>query len=266
MKITKLTVTSFIFCAVSMACYYGYDYLTTKMVDQTYPEIQIEGQELELSIKDGEEALFQGVTAYDEKDGDVTDSLVVESVSRFANGKKTVTYAAFDSDAHVSKATREISYKDYEPPKFVCEEGYRFSVGSKSVVDGMKAKDCIDGDLSRVIKVSPGFYVDTYTPGLYPFQYQVANSSGDVEYLPVTVEVFDPSDSTVLSLSLTQHVVYTKVGEKINPDDYVGEDNPFAVTADDSAVDYDTPGTYEIVYSMQSGDRKGTNRLAVVVR
>lgn len=265
MKISKLTVASFVFCAVSMVCYYGYDHMTTKMADQTYPQITIEKEELVLSIKDGEDSLLQGVTAYDEKDGDVTDSIVVESVSRFANGKKTVTYAAFDSDCHVSKATREISYKDYESPKFQCEDGYRFAVGAKSVVDVMSATDCIDGDLTSVIKVSPGFYVDTYTPGTYAFQYQVANSSGDVEYLPVTVEIYDPADRNVLNISLTKYVVYTEVGKEIDPEGYIGE-NPYSVYADDSNVDYDTPGTYEIVYSMRSGDSKGTNRLAVVVR
>lgn len=265
MKIKKMTVMSLLFCAISMVCYYGYHVLNNLLLDQTYPEITIVGEELVLSIEDGEEALLTGVSAYDEKDGDVTGSIVVESVSRFANGKRTVVYAAFDSDDHVTKAEREISYEDYEPPKFSCTEGYRFPMGVKSVVNHMTATDLIDGDLSGVIKVSPGYYADTSTPGTYAIQYQVANSAGDVEYLPVTVEIYDPSDSKLLNVSLTQYVVYTEAGTRIDPTDYVG-DNPYTVRADDSQVDYDTPGTYEIIYSMKSGDSRGTNRLAVVVR
>ncbi len=265
MKISKLTIASMVFCLIAMGGYYGYEFLNNMMEDKTYPVIEIEKSELVLSIEDGQEALLTGVTAYDEKDGDVTDSIVVESVSRFANGRKTVTYAAFDSDNHVSKASREISYTDYTAPKFSSEDGYRFATGVKSVIDNMHAEDCIDGDLTGVIKVSPGFYVDTNTPGTYAFQYQVMNSSGDVEYLPVTVEIYDPADSDVLNIELTQYVVYTGVGEAVNAKAYLAEGYESA-SADTSKVDYSQPGTYEITYSMQSGDRKGTNRLAVVVR
>ena len=265
MKIRKLTVASLIFCAISMVCYYGYDYMSRQMTDQTYPVIEMEEEELVISIEDGAEALLEGVTAYDEKDGDVTDSLIVESVSRFVNGKRTVTYVAFDRDNHVSKATRDISYSDYESPKFVSKEGYRFAVGTKSVLDNMMATDCIDGDITDAVKVTPGFYVDTYSPGTYAFQYQVANSAGDVEYLPITVEIYDPSDSKVLDILLTEYVVYTTKGNRIEPRDYLQE-GFYGVSIDESKVDYNTPGTYEITYSMKVGDSRGTNRLAVVVR
>ena len=70
MKIRKLTVASLIFCAISMVCYYGYDYVSRQMTDQTYPVIEMEEEELVISIEDGAEALLEGVTAYDEKDGD----------------------------------------------------------------------------------------------------------------------------------------------------------------------------------------------------
>lgn len=266
MKISKLTIVSVIFCTISLACYYGYSYFNRAMTDQTYPIIEIETAELAVSIEDGQEALLKGVTAYDEKDGEITDSIVIESISRFANGKRTVTYAAFDKDNHVSKATREISYTDYEPPKFSCQEGYRFPVGAKSVVDTMKAEDCLDGDVTKVVKASAGFYVNTSYTGTYSFQYQVANSAGDVEYLPVTVEIYDPADSNNINFELKEYVVYTEVGKKINARSYLDVEEPDYYNIDESQVNYNEAGVYEITYSIKMGERRGTNRLAVVVR
>ena len=266
MKISKLSIASAAFCLVSLACYYGYSYVNDTMADKTYPVIEMEAQEIAVSVKDGEEALLRGVTAHDEKDGDVTESIVIESVSRFANGKRTVTYAAFDKDRHVSKASREITYTDYEAPKFSCEEGYRFPIGVKSVIDAMEAEDCIDGNLTKVIKASNGAYIDASVAGTYNFQYQVANSAGDVEYLPVTVEIYDPSDSKTIHFELTEYVVYTTVGKKINARSYLDVDNPGLYTIDESKVNYNEPGVYEITYSIKMDERKGTNRLAVVVR
>lgn len=266
MKISKLTIASLVFCVISLGCYYGYSFFNTQMTDQTYPIIEIEQAELEVSIEDGQDALLEGVTAYDEKDGEVTDSIVIESISRFANGKRTVTYAAFDSDNHVSKATREITYADYESPKFICDEGYRFPVGVDSVIDSMKAEDCLDGNLTKVIKASAGFYVNTSNVGNYSFQYQVANSAGDVEYLPVTVEIYDPADPDVIDFDLKEYVVYTKIGEKINARSYLDVEEPDYYNIDDSGVNYNEPGVYEITYSIKMGERRGTNRLAVVVR
>ena len=43
-------------------------------------------------------------------------------------------------------------------------------------------------------------------------------------------------------------------------------ENPQDYKIDDSAVNYDEAGTYEIIYSIEIGESRGTNRLAVVVR
>lgn len=59
-------------------------------------------------------ALLAGVTATDAEDGDVTASLLVEGISgRNDDGTVQVTYAAFDSNHHVTKATRAVRYTDY---------------------------------------------------------------------------------------------------------------------------------------------------------
>lgn len=290
----KLQIASVIICILSVLAYWGYNYYDNKTTDPYGPVIEMDSYEISVSIDDGEEALLQGITAADVKDGDVTDSVMIESVSRFINDTKEVTYVAFDSDKNVGKATRTVIYTDYTSPKFSSETGFRLATGATSVLDGLTAEDCIDGDITSQIKVSPGFYIDTEDVGLYEFQYQVANKSGDVEYLPVTVEIYDPAEiGLVPQIYLSEYVVYTSVGKKVDAKKYLdhvmigsgeytfGSSSTYSsaspaaggtltkgqISVDDSGVDYNTPGTYEITYRMKVDDENiGTNRLIVVVR
>ena len=50
--------------------------------------------------------LLNGITATDNKDGDVTDTLLIEKISDTARGDVIVTYAALDSANNVAKASR----------------------------------------------------------------------------------------------------------------------------------------------------------------
>ena len=77
--------------------------------DRTAPVISF-GENL-ASYEEGmdEELLLQGVTAMDDKDGDVSDSLLVEKIAG-TNGKEViVTYVARDSANNVGKASRMFS-------------------------------------------------------------------------------------------------------------------------------------------------------------
>lgn len=69
------------------------------------PEILFDSEVISVPTGADDAALLAGVTATDAEDGDVTASLVVEGVSgRNDDGTVRVTYAAFDSNHHVTKA------------------------------------------------------------------------------------------------------------------------------------------------------------------
>ena len=75
--------------------------------DRKGPEIFFD-EEKQIEYAEGmdEELLLEGVTAVDEKDGDVSDSLLVEKVAG-TNGKEViVTYVARDGANNVGKASR----------------------------------------------------------------------------------------------------------------------------------------------------------------
>ena len=61
--------------------------------DKIAPEIFFENDRIEVSVNATDEELLKGVTATDDRDGDVSASLVVERLSEFtAPGVRKVTY------------------------------------------------------------------------------------------------------------------------------------------------------------------------------
>lgn len=287
----KAKTASILLFAVSLALFLFCIFVREGGQDQSGPEIQMDQQEIQVSIAADDAALLQGVTATDRKDGDVTDSLVVESISNFIEkGRRKVSIVAFDSDNHITRAEREIVYTDYTSPVFTLDSPLRFSIDAENLTEGLHAQDCLDGDITNKIQMS---FQDSYsygTAGQYQVNYSVANSAGDVKNLPVTVEFYDPSqESQIPSLTLNQYLINLSVGEGFDPwgyldsvtvnhYQYVKEEDgilhgsteedildPSAVQIE-NPVDVNTPGVYEVVYSVYDEEGvQGSVRLIVSV-
>lgn len=77
-------------------------------LDRTAPAISFADNDTRLVYTEtmSDEKLLEGVSAFDDVDGDVTGSLVVEKVSETADGNVIVTYAALDSSNNVAKKSR----------------------------------------------------------------------------------------------------------------------------------------------------------------
>lgn len=259
--------------AIVSAGYFKYrEYRET---DNTGPELTVSEDVLEVSIEAEESELLAGVTASDSKDGDVTDSLVIEGISSFIDDRRIVTYAAFDQDKNVGKASRQIRYTDYEHPKFALEEPLMFPVGyDTNFLKGITASDCIDGDITMAVCLSKGYTLYSDVAGDYPVQVEVTNSSGDTSVLPVTITIYDPAEySRSPKIILEDYILYIAPGEEPDLEAYIseaddhGKDAIDDVEIDDSLVAYDTPGTYEVLYSLENEDGYiGTVRLILVVQ
>ena len=79
--------------------------------DRTSPVISFDDSLTEWSEEDGREVLLSDVTATDNRDGDVSDSLRVRSVIP-SEDKTTVTviYVALDKSNNVGTASRRLKY------------------------------------------------------------------------------------------------------------------------------------------------------------
>lgn len=240
--------------------------------DATYPTIAVETETLEVSIHDGADKLLEGVTAWDEKDGDITSKVLIESVSQFVEGETcTVTYAVADQDRHVAKATRRLRYTDYTPPRFTLEQPLVFSAGTTlRISDLIGAEDCIDGDISEKVLTTSTNY-EANSVGVFYLDMEVGNSKGDVVYLEFPVYV-EERNQRAPTITLSDYLIYAKKGEKLDFKDYISTVTSEYSTLDDSGVvisqEYqkDVPGVYSIhYYAWDVLGNEGHTVLTVVV-
>lgn len=78
--------------------------------DELPPVISIPEGIVSYTQGDDPEVLLSGVTAFDEKDGDVTDSILISSITVKGNGGATAIYHAKDNSNNVAVAERSIQF------------------------------------------------------------------------------------------------------------------------------------------------------------
>ena len=295
-RLRRLSVALFLFSLVLL----GFHLFKVRIIDDRMgPVFHMENRKIEVSVKDGQEALLKGLTATDAKDGDVSGSIIVESIGPFTGtGSRIVNYAVFDSDNHVAHTNREMVYSDYEPSRFHLSRPLTFAMNTVNILNGISVEDSIDGDLTRNVRMVSDGEIDTAHVGEYSARLKVTNSAGGISYLPVTVEIYDASVFHGLPLiKLKEYVVYVERGSDFNERDYLTsvvingisysvteEEGTFGNLAEtqeetqrtlsyemvdiESAVDTDVPGYYEVLYSFEDTIFKtgtGKVRLYVVV-
>ena len=295
----RLRTLSILLFIISVLVFGLYLFKEKILKDQTGPVFQADSNSLLISVNSDASSLLNGLTAEDKHDGDVTDSIIVETVSPFTGtGHRIVKYAAFDSDNHVTHTKREIIYTDYYAPKFSISKPLSFPLNSTNLLEGVGAQDCIDGDISRNIRMMSEEEIDTSHVGNYSARLKVSNSAGGVSYLPVTIEIYDSSVHYKMpQIKLNEQIVYIERGTDFDEEDYIdnvtiggieyepvneggtyganyipaGEKDK-TINFDEidikSDVDTDVTGCYEVVYSIYdsvNGTGSGTSRLYVVV-
>ena len=236
-----ISVLLIIVCVVG---YYGYRALDLARTDTKAPKIEINTERVEVSVLDPKSALLQGVTAMDNVDGDVTESVVVESISLLnRDGTISVSYAAFDSTGNVAKATREAKYTDYESPKLTLSGPLLYSYGSNfDVLSTVGATDMIDGDIQHRVRATALEEDSIAVLGTHQVRFQVNNSLGDTMALELPVEVY-AADSYNAGLTLTEYLIYLPVGANFNPTSYLGD---FTLRGETTNLRNGLPGNYTL--------------------
>lgn len=80
--------------------------------DHVPPVINISENEITYESGQDESVLLKGVTAQDDKDGDLTASIRLYDIAVLEDGNQAVvTYAVYDKSNNLGKATRVINYK-----------------------------------------------------------------------------------------------------------------------------------------------------------
>lgn len=251
MKIFRIAVSALFIVTFAV---FSYFFISEKRnTDNTLPFISVDEELLEVGFKVTDEELLAGVTAFDEKDGDISGKVIVESISKFTEkGVSKVTYAVCDSDNNVAKATRKIRYKDYTSPKFYMSDDLCYSLYENiNVANSLGAKDCIDGNISRnMIITSENAAISA---GVYSINATVTNSKGDTSTIKLPLIIEDRSVAAP-KIILTDYLVYLKKGEKFDPEKYIeqvvdNEENVLDLDVRiDSAVNVNKEDIYMVHY------------------
>ena len=201
--------------------------------DRKGPEIELPADG-DVTYEEGSDTapLLEGVTATDEKDGDVTDSLVIENICpNDDHTSASVVYAAKDSHNNVSKATRRVNYKAAaEDTPAENESAPAAEEPQQNDTEGTKNETDAQMEIEALPAESPKLYLNTYE---------------------VTVEAGNDLDKTSYIKEMT--------------DDADSQESLFNQIEIDGDVDTAVPGDYTLTYHVTDSDGNRSNAAVLTV-
>lgn len=234
------------------------------------PVIQFEDSVVEISVKDDLDILLDGVNALDEEDGNLSEEIVIDSLSAFdANQNRTVTYAVFDSDRNVTKASRLIHYVDYTKPKFSLKKSFASNtLNVTNITNMITAYSCVDGDITSRIRAEAKSSSES---DVVNFVVHVQDSTGESSSLEIKYN-YDTNNYTT-NIRLHTYLTYIHVGESFDVRGNISEIETKSVSSAQannylnvsSNVDSSTAGVYEVNYTFNYYGDYGFAKCIVVV-
>lgn len=218
------------------------------------PVLNCSSDDIVISVSDTDEKLLSYVKAYDDKDGDISDRIIVENIAPYvSSGKADITYSVCDKSNNVAKLGITATYSDYKSPRFYLKKPLLLEYKARTfnvtdyvgVIDPFD-KQSADNNLIAITDCS------TVTVGDYPLELRVTNEKFDSVSLLLSITV--SAKTNVEPIKLSKYLEYCKVGDTINYLTYVNRLDAEYVSVDSSKVDLKTPGTYEAVYYMEGKD------------
>ena len=266
-----LRIIAIILCIVSLAFAFWANKRYYSSLNTDYPEITNSEETLHISVNDPPEAIFKGLTATDATDGDLTDQIMVASISHFLEPNTvSVKYVVFDNHSNSATLTRRVHYTDYTPPVFILDKSPVYTLGSSfDLLKHIRVEDCIDGEIGDQIRVISNL-VNNFSAGNYPVVLEVSNSCGDTTQITIWVTYLNKANTAVVKLH--QYIVYVGQGDDFDPQRWLASvTDRDAVNLDPANmeiqgnVDLNTPGCYQLIYSYDDGKLSGQAPLTVVV-
>ena len=219
------------------------------MSDDNPPVIEFQKDEVTYSEGDSYDVFLEGVTAQDDRDGDVTDSLVVESVYLTESGKHVmVIYVARDKENNVAKISRWVKCKVNEQQ--ASAENTKDKKEDKTKTD---EEDQID-DIQAAMAAA-----------------QAGSQIQEPEAEPEPIDEVSPENPKI---TLKTDSVTIRAGEEIQRIAYVenitdDKDEATSLWQNIRIVgdefDNDTPGVYEQIYYVVDSDGNKSNEATLTI-
>lgn len=269
MRLLKLTL---VLLLVVVASIFGFTEINKVVSGRDEgPEISCAQELLEISVTDGQQALLAGITASDPQDGDLTEQVMVASVSQLiTDDTARVTYLVFDSDDNMARCQRMVRYTDYRKPMISVNSPLVFDTENTSgILEKLSVQDVVDGNISDRIRLSSLWATDR--ADIYSLTVTVTNSMGDTARVELPV-VIQPELIGRPAIKLRRPLIYLDQGSSFDPMDYVisvsvrDQIVPVRDLSVDNQVDINIPGCYWVTYSYSAEGIQGTAVLTVVVQ
>lgn len=220
--------------------------------DRNGPEISVPQEEITYVAGTDTSALLNGVTAQDDRDGDVTDTVTIESI--IPNADQTgasVVYVAKDSKNNVTKETRTIVYST-DANQAAAQAAAEQAAADQAAQDQAAAEQVAQGDAA-------GESAQTTDDGAAQNEAAIAALSAESP-----------------RFYLTQYSVEVERGADLNELSYVQEISDDKDSRDElyqgiqisGEVDTNTPGEYTLEYHVVDSDGNNSNaaQLKVTVK
>ena len=243
----------------------------TEAPDTTAPVITLQGN-ASVTVEAGTSYADAGATALDNKDGDLTGSIVVGgSVNVNVPATYTLTYNVQDSATNAAvEVTRNVIVRDTIAPIIILigESTISLVEGSSYIDAGATASDNLDGDITANL-IKGGDTVDSTTTGEYTITYNVMDNAQNLAaQVTRTVTITEAPDTTLpvitlqgdASMTVEAGTSYTDVGATAL--DNKDGDLTGAIVVGGS-VNVNVPATYTLTYNVQDS---ATNAAVEVTR
>ncbi len=262
----KIKIASMVLFIVSVLVFGAFTIYRKITSDNEAPVITCDSEELVLSVSASEEELLADVKALDNKDGDISDAVVIEKMTAFTEeNTRMIGYAVIDEAGNVGRLERKLVYTDYEEPKFQISHMMRFPTGKTiNLLEGVQALSSLDGDLTDSIKYSLETTIDLTNPGVHQVEYRVMDSAGNIIYLPIEIEIYNKSEERI-TVTLSDYLVYVPLNGTFDPQRYYQGASDEGELTVESGVDVKKEGVYYVDYTVKGTGNSGKSRLIVVV-
>ena len=241
--------------------------------DTTAPVFSDPLEDVHISVSDETSVMLAQLAATDDRDGDLTDHIRVERISRFGDQNQVdVSFVVFDRAGNMSRHFRTVYYDDYTPPRFALAEPLVYNEGTAvGVMDRLKLYDALEGDISYKVKLEDANVNDSQ-PGMYEVTLRAVTDHGVDVCVRVPLNVLK-YDSLAPKITLSEYLVYVKKGEAFDPTQYItdvkdcnGFPIDFKLVFVYPQVDITKTGGGQIRYETTDGSgRKGYTYLTVIV-
>jgi hypothetical protein len=210
-----------------------------------------------------------GLTAKDNADGNITKNIKVSgAVNTKKAGSYKLTYSVSDKAKNKTTVTRTITVRnDTTKPSISGASNKSITIGSSfNPLAGVTAKDNVDGNVTKSIKVSGA--VNTKKAGNYKLTYSVSDKAKNTASITRTITVVDNVKPIITGAADVQ----LQVGETFNALDGISatdnnDGNLSSKIKVEGSVNVNKAGSYVLTYSVtdQSGNKASIQRKITVI-